>query len=88
MRLLLDRFELKDVAIKVVGVGSVGTACWILLFMANDKDPLFLQVKEARASVLEAYAGKSVFANHGERCVNGHLFDAIGKRRLSRLVHK
>jgi uncharacterized protein (DUF2252 family) len=72
VRVLLDRFEFKDVAIKVVGVGSVGTACWVLLLMADDKDPLFLQVKEARASVLEAYAGKSVFANHGERCVNGH----------------
>jgi hypothetical protein len=56
----------------VVGVGSVGTLCAVLLLMADDKDPLFLQVKEARASVLEAYAGKSVFANHGERCVNGH----------------
>ncbi len=72
VRVLLDRFEFKDVAIKVVGVGSVGTACWVVLLMGDDKDPLFLQVKEARASVLEAYAGKSVFANHGERCVNGH----------------
>ncbi len=72
MRVLLDRFEFKDIAIKVDGVGSVGTACWVILLMADDKDPLFLQVKEARASVLEAYAGESVFANHGERCVNGH----------------
>ncbi len=71
-RLLLDRFELKDMAMKVVGVGSVGTFCAVILLMAGDKDPLFLQVKEARASVLEAYAGKSVFANHGERVVNGH----------------
>ncbi|WP_433963633.1 DUF2252 domain-containing protein [Tunturiibacter gelidiferens] len=71
-RVLLDRFEFKDMAIKVVGVGSVGTFCAVVLLMAGDKDPLFLQVKEARASVLEAYAGKSVFANHGERCVNGH----------------
>jgi uncharacterized protein (DUF2252 family) len=69
---LLDRFEFKDMAIKVVGVGSVGTACWVMLLMADDKDPLFLQVKEARASVLEAYAGKSVFPNHGQRVVNGH----------------
>jgi uncharacterized protein (DUF2252 family) len=72
VRVLLDRFEFKDVAIKVVGVGSVGTACFVLLLMAGDKDPLFLQIKEARASVLEAYAGKSVFPNHGQRCVNGH----------------
>jgi Uncharacterized protein conserved in bacteria (DUF2252) len=56
----------------VVGVGSVGTACWVLLLIAEGKDPLFLQVKEARASVLEAYAGKSVVPNHGERVVNGH----------------
>jgi hypothetical protein len=72
VRSLLDHFEFKDWALKVVGVGSVGTLCAVLLLMADDKDPLFLQVKEARASVLEAYAGKSVFANHGERCVNGH----------------
>ncbi len=71
-RVLLDRFELKDVASKVVGVGSVGTLCAVALLMADDKAPLFLQVKEARASVLEAYTGKSVFANHGERVVNGH----------------
>jgi hypothetical protein len=54
---LLDRFEIKDAAIKVVGVGSVGTRCWVVLFMAGEGDPLFLQVKEARASVLEPYAG-------------------------------
>jgi uncharacterized protein (DUF2252 family) len=72
VRVLLDRFEFRDMAIKVVGVGSVGTTCDVILLMAGDKDPLFLQVKEARASVLEAYAGKSVFANHGERVVNGH----------------
>jgi uncharacterized protein (DUF2252 family) len=72
VRVLLDRYELKDVAVKVVGVGSVGTYCAVMLLMAGDKDPLFLQVKEARASVLEAYAGKSVYSNHGERVVNGH----------------
>ncbi len=71
-RVVLDRFELKDVAIKVVGVGSVGTRCYVMLLMAGEKDPLFLQVKEARASVLEQYAGKSVFPNHGQRVVNGH----------------
>ncbi len=69
---LLDRYELKDAAVKVVGVGSVGTACWVLLFMAGEGDPLFLQVKEARASVLEPYAGKSAFHNHGQRVVNGY----------------
>ena len=69
---LLDRYELKDVAIKVVGVGSVGTSCWVLLFMAGDSDPLFLQLKEARASVLEPFAGASVFPNNGQRIVNGY----------------
>ena len=58
-------------AIKVVGVGSVGTMCAIGLFMAADDDPLFLQVKEARASVLEPYAGKSLHPNHGQRVVVG-----------------
>ena len=70
-RQLLDHFELKDIAIKVVGVGSVGTWCGILLLIAGDQDPLFLQVKEAGASVLEAYAGKSIYPNHGQRVVNG-----------------
>ncbi len=70
-RLLLDRFKLMDLAIKVVGVGSVGTFCGILLLMASEHDPLFLQVKQARPSVLEAYAGKSLHANHGQRIVHG-----------------
>jgi uncharacterized protein (DUF2252 family) len=72
VRALLDRFQFKDMAIKVVGVGSVGTLCLVALLMADDKDPLFLQVKEARASVLEAYAGRSVFRHHGQRIVHGH----------------
>ena len=71
-RSLLDRYELFDAAIKVVGIGSVGTYCWVLLFMAAEGDPLFLQVKEARTSVLEPYAGASVFPNHGQRVVNGY----------------
>lgn len=71
-RALLDRYELKDAAIKVVGVGSVGTYCWVALFMAGDGDALFLQVKEARASVLEAFAGPSAYPNHGQRVVYGH----------------
>ena len=70
-RALLDRYELRDAAIKVVGVGSVGTACAVLLLTDGDGNPLVLQAKEARASVLEAYAGKSVFPNHGQRVVNG-----------------
>jgi hypothetical protein len=69
---LLDRFRLYDAAVKVVGIGSVGTSCWVLLLMAREDDPLFLQVKEARTSVLEPYAGASAFANHGQRVVNGY----------------
>jgi len=71
-RVLIDHFELKDIAMKVVGVGSVGTLCAIILMMASEQDPLFLQVKEARPSILEAYAGKSFYPNHGQRVVNGY----------------
>jgi uncharacterized protein (DUF2252 family) len=71
-RLLLDRFKVMDFAIKVVGVGSVGTVCSIILLMAGEQDPLFLQVKQARPSVLEAYAGKSLHSNEGERIVHGY----------------
>jgi uncharacterized protein (DUF2252 family) len=71
-RVLFDRYTVKDVAIKVVGVGSVGTYCGVVLMMASSQDPLFLQIKEARSSVLEAYAGKSVYPNHGQRVVNGY----------------
>lgn len=66
-RLLFDRFHLCDMAIKVVGVGSVGTLCLIALYMAADEDPLFLQIKQANASVLEPYAGKRLHSNHGQR---------------------
>jgi uncharacterized protein (DUF2252 family) len=69
---LLDRYEIRDAAIKVVGIGSVGTSCVVYLLMAGEGDPLFLQVKEARASVLERYAGASEFSNHGQRVVNGY----------------
>ena len=69
---LLDRYELRDAAVKVVGVGSVGTLCWVLLLVAGEGDPLFIQVKEARRSVLEPYAGASVFPNHGQRVVHGY----------------
>jgi uncharacterized protein (DUF2252 family) len=69
---LLDRFEPRDAAVKVVGVGSVGTLCLVLLLTAGEGDPLFLQIKEARASVLEPFAGASVFANQGQRVVNGY----------------
>ena len=71
-RHLLESYRLVDFARKVVGVGSVGTRCWIALMLGrDDADPLFLQVKEAEASVLEPYAGRSGFANHGQRVVEG-----------------
>ena len=71
-RRLLESYRLVDFGRKVVGVGSVGTRCWIALFLGRDSgDPLFLQVKEAEASVLEAHAGRSGFANHGQRVVEG-----------------
>ena len=70
-RVLLDRFRLVDSAVKVVGVGSVGTACAVLLLVATDDDPLFLQAKEARVSVLEPYAGKSKYKERGQRVVVG-----------------
>jgi len=77
-RHLLEHFRFVDLAHKVVGVGSVGTRCFIALLMgARDADPLFLQIKEAEPSVLEPYAGKSVYATHGQRVVYGqHLMQA------------
>ncbi|HTJ89964.1 MAG TPA: DUF2252 domain-containing protein [Acidocella sp.] len=71
VRVLFNRYRLCDFAAKVVGIGSVGTYCGIALFVAADDDPLFLQIKEARPSVLEPYAGKSVHENDGERVVAG-----------------
>jgi uncharacterized protein (DUF2252 family) len=71
VRVLFDRFHFCDSAFKAVGVGSVGTVCAIGLFLAADDDPLFLQVKEANASVLEPYLGQSVHGNHGQRVVAG-----------------
>jgi uncharacterized protein (DUF2252 family) len=68
---LFDRFQIVDGAYKVVGVGSVGTRCFIVLFSGDQDDHLFLQVKEARRSVLEGLAGPSPFANNGERIVTG-----------------
>ena len=70
-RVLIDRYQLQDIAVKVVGIGSVGTRCFVGLFMTPDDEPLLLQVKEARASVLEPYAGKSQYEKHGERVVVG-----------------
>jgi uncharacterized protein (DUF2252 family) len=71
-RLLLEQFQLTDFARKVVGVGSVGTRAWIALLLGRDaNDPLFLQMKQAEASVLEQLLGPSEFENHGQRVVTG-----------------
>ena len=77
-RVLLEQYELADFARKVVGVGSVGTRAWMALLLGWDgKDPLFLQLKEAQASVLEPYVSPSKFSNHGQRVVAGqHLMQA------------
>ena len=68
---LLRRYKIEDIALKVVGVGSVGTRCLIGLFSASDEDAIVLQFKEGNSSVLEKYAGVSEYGNHGERIVNG-----------------
>ena len=71
-RVLLEQYRLVDLARKVVGVGSVGTRAWIALLLGRDgRDPLFLQIKEAQASVLEAFVQPSVYRNAGERVVAG-----------------
>jgi hypothetical protein len=71
-RYLLEQFEFADMAHKVVGVGSVGTRCWIILMLGRDgSDPLFLQVKQAEESVLSRFAGASKYANQGQRVVAG-----------------
>jgi uncharacterized protein (DUF2252 family) len=79
-RQLLDTYRFAHLARKVVGVGSVGTRAWIVLMIGrDDEDPLFLQFKEADASVLEPYAGESRYENHGERVVKGQrLMQATG----------
>ena len=92
-RVLLEEYRFVDLARKVVGVGSVGTRTWIALFLGrNEQDPLFLQVKEAQASVLEEHVGRSTYATHGERVIAGqHLMQAasdifLGWRALRNAV--
>jgi uncharacterized protein (DUF2252 family) len=78
-RVLLDRYQLVDMARKVVGVGSVGTRSWMLLLLEDGHHPLFLQAKEAGASVLEASVGASEYDNSGQRVVVGQrLMQAVG----------
>jgi len=78
-QVLLSKYHLVDVAHKVVGIGSVGTQCYIALFIGSgSNDPIFLQFKEAGSSVLERYLGPSTYANHGERVINGQrLMQAV-----------
>jgi uncharacterized protein (DUF2252 family) len=71
LRFLLRRFDVVDVAMKVAGVGSVGTRCGIILLMAGDEDPLILQIKEAGRSALEPFVGRSRYENMGQRVVAG-----------------
>jgi uncharacterized protein (DUF2252 family) len=77
-RVLLDQFRMVQVARKVVGVGSVGTRAWVILMLGrDDRDPLFLQAKEAQASVLEPYVNGPTYGNQGYRVVAGqHLMQA------------
>jgi uncharacterized protein (DUF2252 family) len=70
-RMLLKRYKVIDVALKVVGVGSVGTRCFVALFLSAPDDPLFLQIKEARPSVLERYTGHKAVRHNGQRVVVG-----------------
>jgi len=70
-RWLLEQYHIVDFAVKAVGVGSVGTRCYVLLMMNDREEPLFIQVKEAKESVLEPYTGKSRFAHSGQRVVEG-----------------
>jgi uncharacterized protein (DUF2252 family) len=86
-RVLLDRYELADIAIKVVGVGSVGTLCAVALFFASSTDPLFLQVKQVNRSVLEPYVGANPFGSDGERVVVGQrLMQAASDVFLGHMV--
>ncbi len=70
-RWLFEQYEIVDIALKVVGVGSVGTRCYVVLMMNKKKEPLFIQVKEARASVLEPFTAKSRYSHNGQRVVEG-----------------
>jgi uncharacterized protein (DUF2252 family) len=70
-RVLFDRYRLEDIAVKAVGIGSVGTRCFVGLFFSAENHTLLLQFKEACPSVLEPYAGKSLYENQGQRVVTG-----------------
>jgi uncharacterized protein (DUF2252 family) len=87
-RQLLERFRYGHAARKVVGVGSVGMQAWILLLLGrHDDDPLFLQLKEAQASVLEPFLGTSGFVNHGQRVVEGQRLTQAARDVLLGWTH-
>jgi uncharacterized protein (DUF2252 family) len=87
-RKLLERFRYADLARKVVGIGSVGTRCWLLLMVGRDeRDPLFLQIKEAQQSVLEPFLRRSPFATHGQRVVEGQRLMQASSDILLGWVH-
>src|SRR5262249_54776730 len=82
-RALLDKFRVADFAFRMVGVGSVGLVCGMFLLVSAEQDILIVQIKEARPSVLEPYAGKSSYAHCGQRVVNGQrLMQAASDRLL------
>lgn len=86
-RILLDKYEVVDMALKVVGVGSVGTFCAVALLFAGQGDPLFLQIKQATTSVLEPYTPQHHFVSHGERVVNGQrIMQAAGDVFLGHVI--
>ncbi len=89
-KLLFDRFHIVDIALKVVGVGSVGTRCMIVLFEGRDQDdPLFLQIKQATNSVLEDHLPKSEYPDHGQRVVEGQrLMQASSDIFLGWTIHQ
>ena len=86
--MLFDRFKFVDCALKVVGVGSVGTRCFVALLLAAPDDPLFLQVKEARPSVLERYTGAKRVAAQRPTRRRGAAPDAVCERHLPWLVQR
>ena len=88
-RHLFDGYRFVDAAHKVVGVGSVGTRAWVVLFVGRDEeDPLFLQVKEAGPSVLEPFTAPSEFPHQGQRVVEGQRLTQAEQRHHARLAHR
>ena len=87
-RVLFDRYRLVDVAVKVVGIGSVGTLCMVLLMMSIADHPFFLQIKEANASVLEAVCWQERLRPPRRACGSGSAADAAGLRSIPRMGYR